>query len=317
MPYPLRNGWLMLLMLVCFVKPMHAQVIYDSNRQPAAHFENDRLIEHQSGAVFATVKGNLVFKGNSEQKNDILLLIRATDIFSRKKGGAILDNRYHVLFGIYDGHFTYRDKNVYDPAWIVGRYAMDDDTSFTLYRDTSDAVICRFSGQKITTGQLAAIFYFWAIRLQLDAGMEQMVAQLAATRSADITQTSGVISRLWNTGLDEFVWDGKVFKRKWNSFDYEEWTFDGTTLKRLWYPGEEEFLWDGRILKRKWFISEDEFEWDGTILRRRYGNTSEEYIIQGNVVKPYFKGGTDNEWIIEGQVPIPLIALVVFGLIRK
>ncbi len=310
---------LLFLSFLCGALTAQHIAVYDSFGRIVAYFENDKLIVSETEEPFVTVKGNIIFHGASDKQRDILLLVRAENIFARKKEGAILNgNQSQILFTIYDGRFTYRDKSVYDSNWLMARYENDTDTSLTLYRDSSDVVICRLNTTDLTTGKLVAIFYFFAKGLQWENQMEEKQIQINETADPmDVSGTSGTIRRLWNTGLDEFEWDGEVFKRKWNSFDYEEWTFDGTVLKRLWYPGDEEFVWDGKVLRRKWYTSQDEFEWDGTILRRRWGLASDEYIIQGNLIKPYFNSGSNNEWTIDGQVPIPLIILVVFGLLRK
>jgi hypothetical protein len=168
------------------------------------------------------------------------------------------------------------------------------------------------------------VFYYFAKNLNWDEKMKAVKVAEPLPEGEDIPletaavrQTSGTIRKLWNTGTEEFVWDGETLKRKWNSFDYEEWTFDGITLKRLWYPGQEEMEWDGKVLRRKWYSSNDEFEYDGSVIRRRWGTATDGFLIQGNIIKRAYDNAMEDQWEMDGKIPIPIIAIVVFGLLRK
>ncbi len=293
--------------------------IKDSSGTTILIFENDRLLEAESKKVFVTVTGNTIFDGISADSRDILLLITTEDVFSKRKTGYALNSAQdEAVFMIRSGGFFYKGAKMLNDSMMMAHYKKEEDGSAVLYKNVTDAVLGRIPPSNLSTGKLVAVFYYFMRKLDLEKPFERKTEhsnQQAPIK--EITETSGSISRLWNTGIDEFVWDGKVFKRKWNSFDYEEWTFDGTTLKRLWYPGDEEFVWDGEVLRRKWYPSNDEFEWNGTILRRRFGSSADEFIIQGNIVKRYFGGSSEDEWQVDGDLPIPLIALVVFGLLRR
>ncbi len=304
-----------LCIVLLFISPaLFSQVaeIYDSTGKTILFFDNDRLVEAESKKTFVTVTGNTVFDGESTEKRDILLLVAIENIFSKKKMGYALNSAQdEAIFSISNGRFFYKETK-----GQMAYYQEENGQSLVLYSDTSGKALCRVSSE-LSTGKLVAIFYYFMRKYELDKLVKVEITESAKQPATDVSQTSGSISRLWNTGMDEFVWDGQVFKRKWNSFDYEEWTFDGATLKRLWYPGNEEFIWDGEILRRKWYASPDEFEWDGTILRRRWGPASDEFIVQGNIVKRYFGSNSQDEWKIDGDIPIPLVALIVFGLLRK
>ena len=297
----------------------------DSSGKIVLVFENEQMKEAGSKQILYTIKGNILFEGASDKQQDIELLVNSENIFSKKKEGKILNaSQREELFSVRDGGFFYRDSSTYSDRWLMAHYRKEETGSIALFLHASDTLVCRIASPEVSTGQLVAVFYYFAKKFHWEEEMQDAVALLAKVemttspgQTSSVKGTSGTIRKLWNTGLDEFEWDGEVLKRKWNSFDYEDWTFDGVTLKRLWYPGQEEMEWDGKILRRKWYSSEDEFEWDGSILRRRYGPASEGYVIQGNIIKPAFGSNLEREWEIDGSIPIPLIALVVFGLLRK
>ncbi len=305
--------------LITFYSTVFSQTIsiQDSSGKTILLLEKDRLKSAEDSSVIFTIKGNIVFEGASDNQKDIALLIKTDNIFSKKKIGYGLDAKQeNTLFSMRNGGFFYREQNTFQQDWLMAHFRKDDKGSYELYREDSDDVLCRFFTPAITTGNLAAIAFHFIRSEELDLAKAERL-KFSGDATTDITKTSGSIRRFWNTGMDDFSWDGYVFKRRWNSFDYEEWTFDGTVLKRLWYPGEEEYIWDGSILRNRWYASYDEFEWNGTTLRRRFGTSADEFILQGNIVKRSFDGSGRDDWQIDGNLPIPLIALVVFGLIRK
>lgn len=311
--------------LVPFLAPAQTVEVKDASGVTVLLIENERITESATGKTLYTVKGNIIFRGASDRQQDMELLVNAENIFSKKKTGRVLPaSQKEELFSVRDGGFYYKKNNSYSSQWLMARYVTEESGDIALFLHASDTLICRLSGRDVSTGKFVAVFYYFADKFKWEEEMENRVKAAlppaennAPSTTSSVRNTSGTIRKLWNTGLEEFEWNGEVLKRRWNSFDYEEWTFDGVTLKRLWYPGQEEMEWDGEVLKRKWFSSEDEFEWDGSILRRRWGPASEGYAIQGNIVKPAFGSNLEREWEIDGTVPVPLIALVVFGLLRK
>jgi hypothetical protein len=61
-----------------------------------------------------------------------------------------------------------------------------------------------------------------------------------------------------------------------------------------------EWSWDGRILKPVW-----DTDW------------ANQYMIQNGVIKPWSNVHTEREWQMDGEIPLPLIILVVSGLALK
>lgn len=315
-----RRFFFLLAVSACSI-PVVAQntEIFDSAGNVLLRLEDERLTDAQSHETIFTVRGNIIFKGNSDKQQDIELLVSSENIFSKKKEGKILDaSQRTVLFTVRDGGFFYRDKSTYSTEWLVAHYRKNESGGVALYQGAGDTLVCRINESNLSTGKLVAAFYYFSLKNHWDEKMEAVNAEIQkADTLPPVRKTSGTLRKLWNTGLEEFVWDGETLKRKWNSFDYEEWTFDGTTLKRLWYPGQEEMLWDGEVLRRKWFQSNDEFEWNGSTLRRRWGPATDEFIIQGNIIKRTFGNSEKDEWEIDGEIPVPVIMLVVFNLLRK
>ena len=306
--------------LLCQFLTLNAQVVEvaDTLGELMWTVDNSRIRDGQNDRILLTVQGNLIFQGNSDNQEDIILLVKANDIFSKRTGEILSKDLEKVLYTIHNGKFFLGKTSIYIPDFQIGFFERDkeDDRLIRFYEGNSDKLLAEISGKDVTTGKLAALFYLLTNHFNLDEKISSKV-KIEAPQENSVEDTYGTIRRLWDTGMDEFVWDGKTITRKWNPYDFEEWTFDGTILKREWYPGNEEFIWDGKVLKRRWYPSNDEFEWDGTILRRRWGTGRDEFIIQGNIVKRYFDTSGKDEWQIDGEIPIPIITLVVFNLLRK
>src|SRR5436853_534624 len=95
---------------------LHAQTIEvtDSAGKVALIFENDVMKEAGSKKALYTIKGNIIFKGVSEKQDDIELLVKVENIFSKKKEGQILDaSQQHDLFSVRNGGFFYQDNSTY------------------------------------------------------------------------------------------------------------------------------------------------------------------------------------------------------------
>jgi hypothetical protein len=201
---------------------------------------------------------------------------------------------------------------------MVGYYKADSKGNLGLYSAVDNKAVAYLQGNDMSAGELCAIFYLFMINLEWDKAAKERVQEVTPpTVEGQEAIGSGTIKRLWGSAEDEYVWDGRIIKRKWNSFDFEEWSFDGKTLKRVWYAGEDDYVWDGKTLRKKWNTGTDEFEFDGSVLRRKWNTGMDEFSIQGNIVKRLWNTNNNDEWEIDGDIPVPVIAMVVFGLLKQ
>ncbi|MDX2002399.1 MAG: hypothetical protein SFW35_08200 [Chitinophagales bacterium] len=265
-----------------------------------------------------TVRGNIIFHGTSDKKEDIVLLVRAEDIFDKNAGEVLKADMKEVLMTVTKGRFYLGKGPFYDDSKLLGYYKPDSKGNLRIYSG-NNTWAASIKASAVTTGEFVLVFYYLMVQ---KGWVQQLANSLPMPNSSqaaedDLAATNGTIRRVWGNAKDEYIWNGKIIKRKWNSFDFEEWSFDGTTLKRIWYAGEDDYIWDGQTLKRKWNTGTEVFEWDGSILRRKWNTGTDEYSIQGNIVKRLWNTGVDEEWEIDGEIPIPIIAMVVFGLLGK
>ncbi len=288
--------------------------ITDTTGKVIFQLAGDQLTD-QNDNVRLTVKGNIIFEGNSTNKRDIFLLAKVQDVFG-KKTDYIYDKALKIeMYAVEKGAF-FIDGDASDIVYlaIVVKKNTDGTTQF-LYGQTDD-VLLTVDGDSLQTGQITAIVHLTIEHFQLREALAPNIRAYAVENNS-VGNSSGTIRKMWGQAQTEFIWNGETIKPKWGQSDLLEWKYDGYTLERVWYGDADAFEWDGRILKRKWYNSQEEFEVIGNTIRPRFGGFGEEYIIQGNIIKNPWNPGTEDEWELSGDVPLPIIVLVLFGLISR
>lgn len=311
----LKNVVFTLLLVMVSLTASLAQTVLDGSGR-ALYTLQDGVLYDANSKPLVTIRGNIIFKGASESKDDIVMLVGTDNVFSDKAANALDADMQTTRFAMGKGGFYLPGFGLGD-AYLIARYTLSSKGELVLLAGQPAITMASLTGDNWTTGELAAVFYLINEQHQLK---ELLTASIGSggipTKTKPSSGSQATLRRMWNTGDDDFSWDGNILKRRWNSFDMEEWEFDGRILRRVWYEDGIEYEWDGRILKRRFNAGTEEFEWDGRILRRRWNTGNDEFIIQGNVVKRVWDTGND-EWELTGDMPIPVIALIVFGLIRK
>ncbi len=310
----LRKVLMAALVIVATAPCILSQTVTDGAGNVLYTLDNGVLYDATSLPI-VTVKGNLVFKGASESKEDIILFVGSDNLFSDKSANAVDADMSTARFAMGRGGYYLPGYGLMDD-YLIANYTIGDRGDLILVAGNPKTTMASLSGDNWTTGELTAVFYLINEQHQLKDLLKASIGNNNAPTINKNTTTQGTLRRMWNTGDDDFSWDGNILKRRWNSYDYEEWEFDGRILRRVWYDDGVEYEWDGKILKRRFNSGTEEFEWTGTVLRRRWNTGNDEFSIQGNVVKRVWDTGND-EWEMTGDIPIPVIAMIVFGLIKK
>lgn len=263
-----------------------------------------------SEEVIYTVQGNLIFSGAATNKEEILFMLNGTDVFSKKNGSLILSNGNHIVFSFNKGK-----------VWL-GNSVLNNSLFIGAFEKSETATVFKLANQKIlfqTGTKLSAIYSMAALAYVVAAYKidEALIEAAKTTPSSTTSLGQGSIRKLWgNSGNQDFIWDGKILKSRWGFNDYEQWAFDGTNLYRANYDTGEDFVWDGQTLQRKFWADNNTFIKEGNSIRPVYGNTNEEFFIQGNIVKRAWTTIGTDEWEVNGDVPVPIIMMVVFRLVR-
>jgi len=261
--------------------------------------------------IIYTTKGNLIFAGNSDKKDDILFMLKGTDVFAKKSGTLILKSNNETIFTFNKGR-AWLGNSMFNTPMLIGTFEHKNNIITFSLAETKNILFV--TENKLNTAQLMAVLTYFVVVNKIDEQLLEAAKQTAPPQSA---LGNGTIRRLWGTGGNEdFIWDGKILKNRWGFYDYEQWAFDGTNLYRAWYDTGDDFVWDGTTLQRKWGTDNNVFVKDGNSIRAVYGSNNDEFFVQGNIVKRAWVATGSDEWEINGDVPVPIIMMIVFRLVR-
>jgi len=276
------------------------------------HYQNHQLSD-SSGQILFSTKVNLIFSGASNRNEDILYLVSSKDILSRETGNVYSSDMREVFYTMKKGHFYLGDQ--FDKTRLL--FTLKGNSRFILgvFDGQTDSFLVKISGKEWSnTGLISGL-----IALNQYFGMDEKV--LAAKPDirdyADEGNIIGSIRPAWHDDYQaEWSWDGHVLKPAWGNRPEDEWTFDGKSLRPYWdYNINQEWKWDGHFLKPAWNQNTDLiFEWDGQLLRPYWEfRMEDEWIIENGRARAKWSADSNREWIIEGDMPIPVIALIILG----
>lgn len=285
--------------------------IFNAKSEKIGYFKDNFLINNDNKTLY-NHKGLIIFNKTSNNKNDIALTI---DIRKRKTT-------------IYDKVDTYpkwtiKDKNVYwrknrDDILILKIKKEEGFTSF--YNARTDSLVAYLDSDSISEKeQCLALFYFWN-QLNLEEIFEKQVALLFAESNNLPEGILGSMKPVFGDNLNVWFWDGQYLFPAYDRDQRYVWQFDGKTLKPIWNSRiENEWSWDGDELKPYWGgHPRSNWRWDNGVLRQVFeSNYRNEYEIVDNVVRKRFGSFGDNEWEIEGEMPLPVLTLVLLGIVYR
>jgi hypothetical protein len=287
--------------------------VIDSNRATILFIQNENIIDAADNSIIYTVKGNLIFSGNSEKNDDILFKLNAPDIFSKKATQLITHKDNKPILTTSRANI-YLGANDYRKELLTGQYEKTD-SSFVFKREEKAKPLFEIKNNKLSSAQLMAIATIFIAKYKIDQALLDSLSARAAEQQTP--SGTGTMRRLWSSGGNEdFVWDGYILKNRWSFNDFEQWSFDGETLKRAYYDTGEDFVWNGKTLQRKFVANGEMFELEGNTIRKVYGSAEDEFYIQGNIVKRAWTTIGSDEWEVNGELPVPIIMLIVYRIAR-
>ena len=96
------------------------------------------------------------------------------------------------------------------------------------------------------------------------------------------------------------------------------WTFDGKHLRSS-FPTDSthSFEWDGHELKPTFRASgTNTYVWTDKELKPKFGaKFSNTWILKRGDWQPKSGVRFDNTWVVKGEVPVPVVAMVVHGIV--
>lgn len=285
---------------------------YDSLGKATLFMQQEELYQIQADThhLLFSVKGNIIFSNQSQQREDILYLITGNDIFSKKGGQIISAANNKAIFTFTKGKL-FLGNTVFDKRMLLGQFQIvNNQMSFQCIAQTRP--LFYIDSNDASAASLLAIAVCFIQLQEIDV---KHFTQLQAQQS--VVEGTGTIRRLWgNNNSEDFIWDGRILRKRWNANEFDQWKFDGNTITRAFFDTGEDWQWDGTTLQSRWNRNEQAYIWQGNTLKSLYGNEQAEYFIQGNIIKRAWNAVGNDEWEVNGSIPIPILMMVVFRIVK-
>lgn len=261
-------------------------------------------------------KGNIFFNGATDERKNIFLMTTSMNISSDKlellyekddRKAAYSFSSYKFYSGTIESEDS-REKNELihiekSKKWLA------------FYSTINDSLLAYYNDDSLSSPTALIVAYILIKKFELDKKLAEQPKQLPFR-----TNSYSTIKPVWgNATANEWMWDGKVLRPRWNVDQRLAWTYDGQTVKPLYGNNiYDQYSWDGEIFKPVWRTNRaEEWSWDGRLMKPVWDTDwANQYLIEEGIVKPWSNVHTEKEWRLDGDIPIPLIILIISGIAK-
>jgi len=285
--------------------------IMDAEGNNIAYIKEQILLDsaHQ---VLYNYKGFILFNELSSSKNDIALTIdirkNKTSIYKKVETTPNWIIRKNDIIW----------KNERENIDIIKIQKKDGFTSF--YNINNDSLIAYIDTENVSALELSiSLFYVWNTLNLEDLFLKEYLKTEAQNENLP-EGILGAMKPVFGDEMNVWFWNGKYLFPAYNKDERYVWEFDGEVLKPIFNSRiENEWSWDGDELKPYWGgHPRNNWRWDNGILRQVFENNyKNEYEIVDNIVRKRFGSFGENEWQIEGEMPLPVLSLVLLGIVYR
>ena len=260
-------------------------------------------------------KGNIFFKGGTDDRQNILLM--ASSMVPTGKELQLLyekDNEEPV-YSFTKDRFYLGETHSADMRERNEMLHIERSKKFmAFYASWNDSLLAYYKIADSLPSSTAIILDYTHIKkfgLEKKT-MAQMAKPLFENQYSDLKPAAG------NTTANEWIWDGKVLRLRWDVDEKYMWTFDGQTIKQYGNNSYFQYSWDGQNFKPLSRTDESqEWNWDGKVIKPASVNDyTNQYMVADGMVKPWSDTNIAREWRLDGDIPVPLIILVISGLAK-
>lgn len=304
-----KRNFLFCVLLVLLSSQMIAQINLKNAQGELLGYLREQYLLDTSHHILMHCNGNLVFEGNSTKKEAILLAIEP------------LKNKTNMYLGVATSPtFFIKNETIF---WLNNReeipvaFIKKEAQFIAFYHAKTDSLIAYLETDAWNEQSLSLVFYY----LWQTTTWEQHLA--SATKQQDALLPEGIIGYMQTTNAFQtqvWFWDGETFFPTHINEPLYVWTFDGQTIKPQFYSRiENEWSWNGEELKPFWGgHPRNIWRWEGNLFRQVFDNNyKNEYELVDQVARKRFGNSNDLEWQIYGEVPLPLVGMVLLGLVYR
>lgn len=261
-------------------------------------------------------KGNIFFTGESDQRQNIFLMTTSMNPASSKLEAIYEKDNRQAMYTFSDNKF-YAGKTVSDDLRGNNELLHIERAKkwMAFYSSTDDSLLAYYMADSLPSSTAIIVAYTIIKKYELEkkAGLLSNKPVFQNNSFASIKPVYG------NQTANEWIWDGKVLRPRWNVDQRLIWSYDGQTIKPLYGTNiYEQYSWDGETFKPIWRTNRaEEWTWDGRLMKPVWDTDwAKQYKIEDGVVMPWSNVHSEREWSLDGDIPIPLIILIISGIAK-
>lgn len=272
---------------------------------------NEGKVLNSAGEVMFSIQGNIIFKGESTKREDILYLYKANDFFSNKTSYIYDRDMKNIQYSLRAGKIFYGSE-MYDSRLLL-TIKKQGKKRYEIFAGEAQEKVGYGIGDMDEIGLVAIVLGY----LEQEE-VKQIVGDIADKNELIPREgILGIIKPAWESNFyREWSWNGRVLEPRWGNRPEDEWVFDGDKIKPYWGANVNGgWSWDGQVLRPLWSQDTDyTYIYDGYTLRPYWDDDVQNtWIIDGDIARPKWINDPKMEYQIEGEVPIPVIAIVILG----
>jgi hypothetical protein len=276
--------------------------------------DNDNIYSPDKKQLLYFKKGNIFFTSETDTKQNIFLLSTSMDVVSDKLQLLYEKDNRQPTFSFREGKLyagnaespDLQDKSELLHIKRTGKW-------WAFYSSFNDSLLAYYEADSLPLSTAVITAYTLAVKYNLQAKLEVIRSEGPYVQSSFVS-----IKPIWgNVTPNEWIWDGKTLRPRWNTNPDCVWSFDGQTVRQLYVSNiYEQYQWDGETFKPMWRNNRaQEWSWDGRIMKPSWDTDwANQYQLDNRVIKPWSNVHSEKEWQVDGDIPIPLIILVISGM---
>lgn len=261
-------------------------------------------------------KGNIFFTGENDARQNIFLYCTSMNPLEEKWNTIQLKEERQPAYSYYSGKFyTGQVRSEAEAQQKELLHVQRSGKWMAFYSSINDSLLAYYLTDSLPNSTAIIVAYSLIERYDLLKQLKNKYSAIAAVQPAFSS-----IKPMWgNTTANEWIWDGKILRPRWNNNPQLGWTFDGKTIKPYWGNNiYEQYEWDGEYFRPVWRTNRNlEWQWDGRIFKPVWDTDwKNQYTISSGIIKPWSNVHAEREWQMEGDIPIPLVILIISGIAR-
>lgn len=261
-------------------------------------------------------KGNIFFNGSTDDRQNIFLLTTSLNAGGNSTEQIYEKSNREVRYSFSQNKFYSGNVESEEQKKAAELIHIEKSKKWlAFYSSLDDSLLAYFNADSLHSSTSIIVAYTLIKKLELDKKLAELPKP-----APQQTNSYATIKPFWgNATANEWMWDGNILRPRWNVDPRLAWTFDGQTIKPYYGTNiYEEYSWDGEIFKPVWRTNRaQEWSWDGRLMKPVWDTDwADQYKIEAGVVKPWSNVHTEKEWRLDGEIPIPLIILIISGIAK-